>query len=85
MFTTLSFLWTKNSITACCLKQESATDAILKIHYSSTICRNVSNCVCAWEKHQISSLQNCTFLSLLMAEKNNVGQTFLNNLHMMFK
>jgi hypothetical protein len=42
MFTTLSFLWTMNSITACCLKQESATDAILKIHYSSAICRNDS-------------------------------------------
>jgi hypothetical protein len=38
------------------------------------------NSVCAREKHQISSLQNCTFLSLLMTEKNNVRQTFLNNL-----
>jgi hypothetical protein len=36
------------------------------------------NSVCAREKHKISSLENCTFLSLLMAEKNNVGQTFLN-------
>jgi hypothetical protein len=27
-----------------------------------------------------SSLRNCSFLSLLTAEKNNVGQTFLNNL-----
>jgi hypothetical protein len=37
------------------------------------------NSVYAREKHHISSLQNCTFLPLLMAEKNNVGQTFLIN------
>jgi hypothetical protein len=42
MLTTLSFSWTENSITARCLKRESATDAILKIHYSSAICRNDS-------------------------------------------
>jgi hypothetical protein len=38
------------------------------------------NSVCGREKHQISSFQNCTFISLLMAEKNNVGQNFLDNL-----
>jgi hypothetical protein len=42
MFTTLSFSWTENSITARCLKRESATDASLKIHSSSGICRNDS-------------------------------------------
>jgi hypothetical protein len=42
MFTTLSFLWTKNSITARSLKRESGTHAILKIHYSSAICRSES-------------------------------------------
>jgi hypothetical protein len=42
MFSTLSFSCTKNSITLRYLKRESATDAILKIHYSSAICRNDS-------------------------------------------
>jgi hypothetical protein len=43
MLTTLSFSWTKNSITAArCLKRESATDASLKIQYSSAICWNDS-------------------------------------------
>jgi hypothetical protein len=42
MFTTLSFSWTKNSIIARCLKWKSATDVILKIHYSSAICWNDS-------------------------------------------
>jgi hypothetical protein len=36
------------------------------------------NSICAREKHQISSLQNCTFVSLIMAGKNNVGQFFNN-------
>jgi hypothetical protein len=35
-----SVFWTKNSITARCLKRESATDVTLKIHYISAICRN---------------------------------------------
>jgi hypothetical protein len=34
--------WARNSITARCLIWESATDAILIIHYSSEICRNDS-------------------------------------------
>jgi hypothetical protein len=42
MFTSLSCSRTKNSITARCLKRESQTNAILKIYYSSAICRNDS-------------------------------------------
>jgi hypothetical protein len=80
MFITLLFSWTKNSITTRCLKWESATDGHFK---NSLQLRNLPEWLetwYAWEKRQISSLQKCTFLSLLMAEKNNVGQTFLNNL-----
>jgi hypothetical protein len=78
MLTTLSFSWTKNSITARCLKRESATEAILIIHYSSAICRNDSRLV--MRAGETSDFNPGKLQSLLMTEKNNVGQSFLNNL-----
>jgi hypothetical protein len=63
------------------LKQESATDVILKIHYSSTICRNDSKLgMRAGETSDFGAFKTALFYLLLMAEKNNVGQNVLNNL-----
>jgi hypothetical protein len=80
MFTALSFSWTKNSVTACCLKRESATDVILKIHHNSAICRNDSKLgMCAGETPDFKP-SKLHFSIFVNGWGNNVGQNFLNNL-----
>jgi hypothetical protein len=65
------------------LKRESATDAILKIHYSSAICRNDSKLAMRAGETSDFKPSELHFPTLLMAEKNNVGQTFLNNIRIL--